>query len=320
MMLLLCQLALAGPEDHLLIDAFLAARELTPSTGADVVLIAADRDPVGGWNAAIDAAAHGRRAVVVIGAEVADMLPPGAVATPARGLLVDRSGAPLVAPWGACTIQGGTGAWATDGDGKPLITVVQTGWESAVVVVCIPHLLDDASLLHPVNAHLVEELLGDLDPRHGVRFVDAGSPSGDDAYAALKAVGLLPFMLHLSAWFCVAGLAWGRSFAAPRDPVTTQRRDFAAHLAAVAALYRRVQASRHVAGAYAAWQLARVRTRHGVGTDAAIAATIARKRGQDPAVVEAALAAARSAATIDALDATTLPPFCEAVWKIDPHP
>lgn len=319
MIVLFCGLALAGPEDHRLINPFLAARGYDTSEEATVLLIAADRDAQGGWDAALDHAADGGRAVLVVGPEIADLLPDDVRVTAAQGELLDRHGDALVAPWGGCVVEGGTGAWATDADGNPLATAVSTSWGLTVVVVCIPHLLDDASLLHAGNARLVGDLLVELAPEGGARFVDAGAPSSENAYAALKAAGLLPFMLHLSAGLCVAAWAWGRSFAAPRDPIHTRRRDFAEHLAAVASLYRRVGATQHVAGAFAAWQLARVRARHGAGDEAALAAVIASKHGADPAPIEAALLAARSPVASPS-NTAALSQFFEATWNIDPHP
>lgn len=143
-------------------------------------------------------------------------------------------------------------------DGVPVIvgTPVDQGY---LVVVGVLDAFDDAALLHPENLGYWETLLDRLVPPRV--FVEPEAPVDTSSLAVFRRAGLGGFLLQ--GLVLVALVAWhgGRPFAAPRDPVPERRRDFVAHIRAVASVYRRAAAERRMVAADAAWTVHRLRHR-----------------------------------------------------------
>lgn len=183
---------------------------------------------------------------------------------------------------------------ATSAD-RPYVVIVPWG-DGTVIITPDPALFANASLATRDNVHFVRSLLpawGDL----GIvdRWSNAGATTGA---AAVTGARLWPAVLQLlivvATWQLSRGLVRAGGAAAPQR----SRRAFSDHVRALAMIYRRGRATRHVLGSYGAWVIDRLRERTlpgGRGSLADLAVAVARRTGGAEAHVRRLLDEAQAA-------------------------
>lgn len=178
---------------------------------------------------------------------------------------------------------------------KPYIVTSFVG-DGAITYIPERELLTNASLSVGDNAQLVAELFAIEEG--SVELV--GPWTGDGAESpvqALKAAGMMPFMLQLFAVALLLALRQGTSFGARRDKAIRERRAFADHVRAVGSTYARARAGRLVSGHYGLLLIEQLRERCCPGqapTLLQLAAAIARRSGRPETEVVQLLVEAKS--------------------------
>ncbi|MES2639078.1 MAG: DUF4129 domain-containing protein [Myxococcota bacterium] len=223
-------------------------------------------------------------------------------------------GAPLDVPaaWKAGAAPGRV--LFVDKDGAAVGLELPVGEDGgALRLVGVPNLLDDAALLSAGNAAALGALLDESRDRHVtiVRLEDGAA----NPLRMVLAAGLGPALAQLLVLWLVWAWARGRRFAAPVPAPDEARRDFRAHLDAVAALYRGVGASRAGLAAVASRTLhvLRERTR---ANESGLAEAVAARTGEPPERVADLVKRARAAADPSAPAGDADLDLQEELWKL----
>lgn len=195
---------------------------------------------------------------------------------------------------------------------RPVAVATPVG-AGLIVVVGIPSFLEDASLLHEANHGFVEAIAQWADPTVVVMPLEDEAPS---AVAIFQRAGLGPFLLHGLLLVLVAAWWRGRPFATPIEPVAARRRDFTAHVQAVARLNRHAGAVRRASAALSAWTLHRLRARLRLDGASLVRVVAARTGLAEPVVANALTDAERCAADPDGAANPDELPLLETLWQI----
>jgi hypothetical protein len=319
-------IAQAGPADHDRLVAWLEQHDVTveettefPEDGDIVVWM-----PDAWWDG--EGAARARHSarlgaiVIVVGDATAlalfdeDVGGWSPAALPVRPDPTLAEGTPLDVPaaWKAGAAPGRV--LFVDMDGAPVGVELPIGEAGgALRLVGIPNLLDDAALLSAGNAAGLGALFDESRDRHVtvVRLEDGAA----NPLRMVLAAGLGPALAQLLVLWLVWAWARGRRFAAPVPAPDEARRDFRAHLDAVAALYRGVGASRAGLAAVASRTLhvLRERTR---ANEAGLTEAVAARTGEPPERVADLVRRARAAADPNAPAGDADLDLQEELWKL----
>lgn len=142
--------------------------------------------------------------------------------------------------------------------------------QGTLVLVGVPHLLEDASMLHEANLQFLASLIEQISEErqvYQVYLLDPGGPPADTPFSAMLRAGLGPVLLQSLVVFLLAAWWKGRAFAPPLAPPAVVRRDFTEHIHAAARLYRDARASRKMLQAYATLAMSQLRNRTRAGDE-----------------------------------------------------
>jgi hypothetical protein len=150
-------------------------------------------------------------------------------------------------------------------ENPPVVVSFRLG-EGAVIGIADPRLLWNGALVDPDNEIFLGDALYAAQSALGwplptpirLQLATSAGASDPSPAEALSNAHLLPFVLHVLAFWALVALWKGVPFGPLRDPAQAGRLRFADHVAALGLRYRRVQGTRHAASAYARLWLARM--------------------------------------------------------------
>lgn len=218
--------------------------------------------------------------------------------------LPPRSGTCVQAPLGSSLLL--------DEQGGAAATEIAVG-DGFLVLVTVPALFEDASLLHPDNRAALVALLA-LKAEVPVTLVTPTLRT-PPATEQVMAAGFTAFILQLGLLWVLWAWRGGRSFAPRVAPMGGQNRHFTDHLAAVARFFRARGSSEVGFVAVSRRALLRLERLAGVGGEA-LAPRVAARTGQPLDLVSRLIDRARAAPDSPGADTSEHLYLVEALWKL----